>query len=107
MMRPVGHDERVRTHGNDGLDVAQIGPHLVVVRQQVACQKELLAACVGFLDANLNLLDAKFIVARAQAVARLSGVDGVGAKIEGGAHALKRAGGQKKFGGGAGHGCFL
>ena len=100
----VGHDERVRAHGNDGFDVAQVGAHLVVVRQQVAGQKKFLAARVRFFDALLNLFNAKFVVARAQAVARLAGVHRVGAVVVGGAHPVERASGQKEFGGGAGHG---
>ena len=52
---------------------------------------------------------AEFVVAHAQAVARLAGVDGVGAKIEGGAHHFKRAGGGEQFGAvrGRGHSKIL
>ncbi len=85
-------------HGDDGLDVAQVGADLVVVRNQVAGDvKELLAALVGFLDALRDLLQAEVVVARAQGVARLAGVDGVGAKVIGGAHLVERAGGKQQF----------
>jgi hypothetical protein len=40
----VGHDQGVGLQRDDGLNVAQVGAHLVVVRQQVAGDKELFAA---------------------------------------------------------------
>jgi hypothetical protein len=43
----VGHDDAVGLDGNDGLNVAQVGAHLVVVRQQVAGDKEFFAAGVA------------------------------------------------------------
>jgi len=55
-------------------------------------------ALVGFFDALLDLLQAKIVVARAQGVARLAGIDGVGAKVVGRAHFFQRAGGQEQFG---------
>jgi len=100
----VGHDEGVGLAGNHGLDVAQVGAHLVVVRDQVAGDEEFLAARVGFFDALGDLLQAELVVARAQTVARLAGVHGVGAKVVGGAHFVERAGGQQQFGGFEGHG---
>ena len=99
----VGHDHGVGLHGDDGLDVSDIGAHLVVVRDQIAGQEELLAACMGLGNALADLLQAEFVVARAQAVARLAGVDGVGTKVVGGAHLVERAGRQQQFGGFEGH----
>jgi hypothetical protein len=53
-----------------------------------------------------DLLQLEFVVAGAQAVAGLAGVDGVGAKIKGGAHFVQRAGRQQKFGGFGAHGLY-
>ena len=82
-------------HRDHRFNVAQIGAHLVVVRQQVAGDKELLAPGVGFLDADLDLLELEFVVARAQAVAWLTRIDRIGAKVKGGAHFVQRPGGQQ------------
>ena len=45
----------------------------------------------------LQLFQAELVVARAQGVAGLAGVDGVGTKVVGGAHLLERAGGHQQF----------
>ncbi len=74
------------------------------MRQQVAGDEEFLAARMRLADADLDLLQAEFVVARAQAVARLAGVDRVGAEVVGGAHLVERAGGQQQFGGFESHG---
>ena len=81
------------------LQVAQVGAQFVVVGDQVAGDEEFFAALVRLGDALRNLFEAEFVVARAQGIARLAGVDGVGAKVVGGAHAVQRAGGQEQFGG--------
>ncbi len=93
----VGHDQAVGLHGNHRLDVAQVGAHLVVVRQQVAGDKKLLVADVGFFNADLDLLQPEFVVARTQGVARLTGVYRVGAEVIGRTHFVQRAGRQEQF----------
>ena len=103
----VGHDERVGLERDDGLDVAQVGAHLVVVRDQVAGDEELFAARTRLGHALRELLEAEFVVARTQAVARLAGIDGVGAEVVGSAHFFQRAGGQQQFRGFEGHGAYF
>ncbi|EWS63368.1 hypothetical protein Y695_03400 [Hydrogenophaga sp. T4] len=71
----VGHDERVGLEFDHRLQVAKVGAQLVVVRDQVAGDEEFFAACMGFFDALRDLFHAELVVARAQAVARLAGVD--------------------------------
>ncbi|MPM95241.1 hypothetical protein SDC9_142395 [bioreactor metagenome] len=100
----VGHDEGVRLQLHHRRDVADIGAHLVVVRDQVAGDEELLAARVRFFNALGDLLQAEFVVARAQAVARLAGIHGIGAEVVRCAHLVERASGQQQFGGFQGHG---
>ncbi len=95
----VGHDERVGLEGHHRRQIAEVGAQLVVVRDQVAGDEEFFAARMRFCDALGDLFHAELVVARAQAVARLAGVDGVGAEVVGGAHALQRAGGEQEFGG--------
>jgi hypothetical protein len=57
----------------------------------------LAAACASAIAAQRFQL-AELVVAHAQAVARLAGVDGVGAEGEGGAHHRQRTGGGEQFG---------
>ena len=52
----VGHDQAIRLHGDDGLNVTHISAYLVVVRQQVAGDEKLLASLVRFGNADANLL---------------------------------------------------
>ena len=93
----VGHDECVRPQRNHRLQIAQVAAHLVVVRIKVAGDKEFFAARVRLGDALGQLFQPEFVVACAQAVARLAGINGVGAKVIGGAHFFKAAGGQQQF----------
>ena len=94
----VGHDEGVGLHRDDGFDVTYIGAHLVVVRQQVAGQKELFATRMGFGNADANLLKAELVVARAQAVTGLAGIHGVCAEVVSGAHFVERTCGEQELG---------
>ena len=102
----IGHDQRIRTHGDHRLQVAQEGFQLGVVRGDVDHHVEALAKCVGLGDAFGQLGVVEIVVAHPQAVARLPGVDGIGAVGEGIAHAFQGAGGAQQFGaeGGGGHG---
>ncbi len=90
----VGHDQRVRLHGDDRLHVRHVGLHLGVVRHQVAGDEQFLAQCVCFLNADAQLFQFEFVVARTQRVARLSGVHRIRAEGVGGAHLVEGAGGQ-------------
>ncbi len=102
----IGHDQRIRPHGDHRLQVAQEGFQLGVVRGDVDHHVEALAQGMGFVDAGGQIGVVEFVVAHPQAVARLAGVDGVGAVGEGVAHAFQRAGGAEQFRGkrSAGHG---
>jgi len=94
----VGHDQGVGLERDDRRHVGQIGRQLGVVRNDVADDEKLLAAGVRFVDPVAQFFDAaELVVAHAQAVAGLAGVDGVGAEIEGGAHHVERAGGGEEF----------
>ncbi|MNR38897.1 hypothetical protein D3C85_1570440 [compost metagenome] len=53
---------------------------------------------MGFLDTEGQVGVVEFVVAYPQAVARLAGVDGIGAVGEGVAHGLEGAGGGEQFG---------
>src|SRR5574343_289123 len=94
----VGHDQRVGLQLDDRRHVGQVGGQLGVVREDVADNEKLLAAGVRFVDAFLERGDgAELVVAHAQAVARLAGIDRIGAEGKGGAHHLKRAGRGEEF----------
>ena len=83
----VGHDQRVGLERNDRRHVGQIGAHLGVVWQHVADHVELFAAAVRFVNRLAQRFQlAEFVVAHAQAVTRLTGINGVGAKGKSGTH---------------------
>ena len=68
------------------------------MRQGVDGEVELFAARVGFGNAGLQYVEfGEFVVAGAQGIAWAAGIHGVGAVIEGGAHAFGAAGGEKEF----------
>ena len=91
----IGHNQRIGLHGNQGLHVGHKGFQLAVVRQGVYREKEFFAARVRFADAGFQHRQfGKFVVARAQRIARAAGIYGIGAVIKSGSHALKAAGGQ-------------
>ena len=95
----VGHDQGVRLQRDDRRHVGQVGGQLGVVREDVADDKKLLAAGMRFGNSVAEFFQrAELVVAHAQAVARLAGVDRIGAKIEGRAHHVERAGGGEQFG---------
>ena len=94
----VGHDQRVGFERDDRRHVSQVAAHLGVVRQHVADDEKLLAARVRLRNrAAQRFQIAELVVAHAQAVARLSGVDGVGAEGEGIFHHRQRSGGGEQF----------
>ena len=94
----VGHDQRIRLHVDHRRHVVEVGLDLGVVREDVADHEELVPAGMRFLDgAGEGLHVAELVVTRAQAVARLAGIDGIGAKSEGGTHHRQRTGRGKKL----------
>ncbi len=96
----IGHDQGVGTEFDNGLDIAQEGLHLGVVRQHVGGEEELLAGGMHLLDAILQLREGiEIVVAHTQRVARHTGVDRIGAVGDGVAQVLKGAGGSQQFGG--------
>ncbi len=94
----VGHDQRIRAHGDHRGQVLEEGLQLGVVRRDVDHHVEALAQCMGFLDAQGQVGVVEFVVAHAQAVARLAGVYRIGAVGEGVAHVFQGAGGGEQFG---------
>ncbi len=97
----VGHDQRVGLERDDRRHVVDVSAHFRVVREDVADHVEALAAGAGLGHGLAEAGEvAELVVAHAQRVARLAGVDRVGAEGEGGAHHRERAGGCEEFGGG-------
>jgi hypothetical protein len=95
----VGHDQRVRLERHDRRHVGQVGTHLGVVRQDVADHVQFLAGGVRFGDGSGQRVEiAEGVVAHAQAVARLAGIDGIGAVGEGRAQHRQRTGRSEQFG---------
>ena len=91
----------VRLEGDDRRHVGQIGTHFGVMRQHIADDKKVFAGHVCFVDCVAQRFDvAEFVVAHAQAVAWLAGIDGIGAEGEGRAHHGQRAGRREQFRGG-------
>ena len=93
----VGHDETIGFHRNDGFNIAQISANLVVMRQQIAGDKEFFATFMRFTNARFDLFELKFVVTRPQTVARLPRIHGICAKIVSGSHFVQRASGEEKF----------
>jgi hypothetical protein len=77
-------DQRIRLQCDHWRHVSEIGFQLGVVREDVADHIELLAALVRVVDTDAECdFIAKAVVAGAQAVARLAGINRVGAEGEG------------------------
>ncbi|MNH28658.1 hypothetical protein D3C79_888430 [compost metagenome] len=93
----VGHDQRIRGHGDHRFKVLEEGLELGVVRRDVHHHVKALALCMGLLDAQRQVGMVEFVVAHPQAVAGLAGVDRVGAVGECIAHGLEGAGGGQQF----------
>jgi hypothetical protein len=87
----VSHDQRVGAHGNHRRHIGQIGLHLGVMRQQIGGHEELLAARMRFFDAEAQVLQLEVVIARAQRIARLTGIHGIRTEIESGTHAVQIA----------------
>ncbi len=102
----VGHDQRIRAHRQHRLEVVEEGLQLGVVRGDVDHHVELLALRMGLGDALGQAGMVELVVAHPQAVARLPGIDRIGAIGEGVAHVLQGAGRGQQLGGsdGQGHG---
>ena len=91
----VGHNQRIGLHGNQRFHIGHKGFQLAVVRQGVYREKEFLVARVRFANALLQHFKlGKFIIARAQRIARAAGIHGIGAIVKRSPHALEAAGGQ-------------
>jgi len=96
----VGHDQGVGLEGDDRGDVLDEGLDLGAVGVDVGHHVEVLAQGPGPIDAVGQYGEiAEIIVADAQGIARLTCVDGCGAKSEGGVEHGQRAGGGEEFGG--------
>ena len=94
----VGHDQRVRSEGDDRCHVREVGAYLGVVRQDVAYHIEGFAGGVGFGNGFAERFQAaEFVIAYAQAVARLAGIHGIGAESERSAHHGARACRREQF----------
>lgn len=95
----VGHDQRIRAHGDHRGKVLEEGFQLGVVRRYVDHHIEPLALGLGFLDAEGEVGVVELVIAHPQAVARLPGVDGIGTVGKGITHVFQGAGGGEQFGG--------
>ncbi len=93
----IGHDQRIRAHIDNRLQIAQEGFQLGVVRSDVHHHVEFFAQRMGFVDALRQILVVEFVVAHPQAVARLAGVNRIGAIGEGVTHVFQRSGRGEKF----------
>ena len=93
----VGHDQRVRRHGNHRRQVLEEGFQLGVVRGDVHHHIEALALSLGLVNAEGEIGVIEFVVAHPQAVARLTGVHRIGAVGEGITHVFQGAGGGEQF----------
>ncbi len=100
----IGHDQRIRAHRHHRLQVLDEGAQLGVVWRNVDHHIELLALGVRFINAQTQVGVIELVVAHAQAVARLPGIDRVGAVGKGVAHGFQGAGGRQQFGARVGHG---
>ena len=93
----VGHDQRIRRHGDHGRQILEEGLELGVVRRDVDHHIEALALGLRFTNAEGQVGVIEFVIAHAQAVARLAGVHGIGAIGEGITHVFQGAGGGEQF----------
>ncbi|MNF54215.1 hypothetical protein D3C84_356390 [compost metagenome] len=100
----VGHDQRIRGHGDDRFQVLEEGFQLGVVRGNVHHHVKTLALGLGLANAEGQVGVIELVVTHPQAVARLPGIDRVGAVGEGIAHVFQGAGRGEQFRGGEGHG---
>ncbi len=97
----IGHDQRIGLERHHRRHVLEIGLELGVVRQDVADQVEPAAARLRGFDPGGEVVErAEIVVAHAQAVTRLAGVDRVGTEVQ------RRARHQERTGRGQQLGCF-
>ena len=59
----VRHNQCIRSHGNDRLHVTQIGLYLAVVRGNIVGQVEFFAQRMSFIDAFLQIVQLKVVIA--------------------------------------------
>ncbi len=95
----VGHDQRIRGHLDHRRQILEKRLQLGVVRGDVDHHIEALALRLRLTDAQRQVGVVEFVVAHPQAVARLAGVDRIGAISEGVTHVFQGAGGGEKLGG--------
>ncbi len=93
----VGHDQRVRRHGDHGFQILEERLELGVVRRDVHHHVKALALGLRFTNAEGQVGVIEFVIAHAQAVAWLARVHGIGAVGEGITHVFQRAGGGEQF----------
>ncbi|MNE33047.1 hypothetical protein D3C80_1266910 [compost metagenome] len=93
----IGHDQRIRGHLDYRREVFEEGLELGVVRGNVDHHVKTLALGLGLFDAQRQVGVVELIVAYAQAVARLAGIDCVGAIGESVTHVLQSAGWGEQF----------
>ena len=93
----VGHDQRIRPGLDHRLHIAQIGLQLAVMRRNIRGHVELLAPLMRIGDALVQVIELEIVVAHAQRVARLAGIDRIRAIGEGVTHVLEGARGGQQF----------
>ncbi len=94
----IGHNQGVGAEFDNGLQVANVAAHLVIVRRHIRGQIKLFAQCMGLVDARGQGFQVfELVVAHPQAVAGLACVDRVGAIGKGVTHIAQAASGGKQF----------
>ena len=79
----IGHNQGIGLHVDHRRDVAHIGVYLAVMRGNVAGDVELLTKFMRTADAMREIVEGEVVIAYTQAVARLPGVNGIGAVSKG------------------------
>ena len=74
----IGHDQRIGLHANHRFNVTHIGVDFTVVRRDIAGDVKLFAQLVGATNAIGEIVEGEIVVAYAQAVTWLAGVNGIG-----------------------------
>jgi hypothetical protein len=100
----IGHDQRVRCHGDHRCQILEEGLELGVMGRNVHHHIKALALGLCLLDAKGQVGVIEFVIAHPQAVARLAGVHRIGSVGEGITHVFQGAGGGEQFGGKGSHG---
>ncbi len=87
----VGHNQRVWLHGDHRRHICHISFHLGVMRRNIARYKKLFATRMCLINADSKIGDGKIIIARPQAITRLTRINRICPIIKSSTHAVKVA----------------